>query len=106
LTDRNLSRRVLESCPSLKKVLGEQLAENLYVIVKGTAEDQTEVGDTPSAGPEEPGRPAAGSKTPALDLYTLNSPDRAKKARSTRSSAAISRSASHRHLTRPPPKQP
>jgi len=48
LTDRNLSRRVLESCPSLKKVLGEQLAENLYVIVKGTAEDQTEVGDTPS----------------------------------------------------------
>jgi type VI secretion system protein VasG len=80
LTNRNLSRRLLESCPALKKIPAEQLADNLYAIVKGTQEDQAEAADARSpdaAGPPKAG-PAATSKTPALDLYTLNLTERAR----------------------------
>jgi type VI secretion system protein VasG len=79
LSDRNLSRRLLESCPALKKIPAEQLVNNLYAIVKGTAEDSFEAADEPTAGPGDPGRPAGISKTPALDLYTLNLTERARK---------------------------
>ena len=94
LSDRNLSRRLLESCPALKKIPAEQLVANLYAIVKGTAEDSFEAADEPSAGPGDPGRPAGISKTPALDQFT-HQPHRPgpQGARSTRSSAAIPRSA-------------
>src|ERR1035438_1814028 len=78
LTNRNLSRRLLESCPALKKISAEQLAEHLYAIVKGTSEDQAETAEAP-AGPGDEHRPAGDSKTPALDQYTLNLTDRARK---------------------------
>ena len=84
LSERNLSRKVLESCPSLRKIPVEQLGENLLAIVKGTSEDQfeaeaaaTSTGGAPGSG-DAPSGPAPGSKTPALDQFTMNLTERAK----------------------------
>lgn len=82
LSDRNLSRRLLTSCPSLKSISAEQLTEHLYAIVKGTSEDQadpTDVASASSGGAPGEGQPAGDSKTPALDQYTLNLTERASK---------------------------
>ncbi len=80
LSDRNLSRRLLTSCPSLKNISAEQLSDGLYAIVKGTSEDQADSAEASSAGgPVSDGQPAGNSKTPALDQYTLNLTDRARK---------------------------
>ena len=79
LSDRNLSRRLLTSCPSLKKISTEQLVEHLYAIVKGTSEDQGQAADATPAEPSGEARPAGDGKTPALDQYTLNLTDRARK---------------------------
>jgi type VI secretion system protein VasG len=80
LSDRNMSRRVIDSCPALKKISAEQLVEHLYAIVKGTSEDRTEQAEASAQGQatDAENRPAGDSKTPALDQYTLNLTDRAR----------------------------
>ncbi len=79
LSDRNLSRRILSSCPALKSISAEQLAEHLHAIVKGTSEDQFEAAETSAAEAGAGGPPPGDSKTPALDQYTLNLTERARK---------------------------
>src|SRR5581483_227380 len=79
LNERNLAARVARSSPELVKISGEQLQKEVRTLVSGTAEDQAEPGDY-TAAPGEPGaRPAGDSKTPALDQFTLNLTERARK---------------------------
>src|SRR5262245_57189741 len=76
LQDRNLSLRIRSSLPSLAKLSGEQLAKEVVALVKGTAEDQAEAAaPTPTEGGPAP---VPGSKTPALDQFTLNLTERAR----------------------------
>lgn len=82
LVDRTLSVRLLRSVPELGKISGEQLQKDVSALIKGTAEDQAEAGDYaagPGAPSGEPGQPRPDSKTPALDQFTLNLTERAKK---------------------------
>ncbi len=76
LQDRNLSPRIRSSVPSLAKLSGEQLAKEVRALVSGTAEDTVEA--SAPAGEGGPA-PVPGSKTPALDQFTLNLTERARK---------------------------
>ena len=80
LSHGNLSRRLFEICPSLKKVNAEQLLDNIGVILRGSSEDSFELEAAPvAASADAAGRPVGDSKTPALDQYTHNLTERAKK---------------------------
>ncbi|MBM3993604.1 MAG: type VI secretion system ATPase TssH [Planctomycetes bacterium] len=80
LSDEALSRSLLDSCPVLKMLPSDRVAQELPVVIAGTSEDQFDVPDAPSAsGGESAGRPAGSGQTPALDLYTLNLTERARK---------------------------
>jgi type VI secretion system protein VasG len=78
LTERSLSLRARSASQELAKVPGERLVKEVRALIAGSAEDQAEPGDVPA---EElgPGAPASGSKTPALDQFTLNLTERARK---------------------------
>jgi type VI secretion system protein VasG len=78
MTDRNLAARMQSASAELKKLEGEKLQKEVGVLIKGTAEDEAEAAPTPGA-PSEPGKPPVDSKTPALDQYTLNLTERARK---------------------------
>ena len=68
-------------CPSLAKIPAEKLGEDLPALIKGLPEDQYEAGDRAprrSAGRRGRGR-RRDSKTPALDQFTLNLTERARK---------------------------
>jgi type VI secretion system protein VasG len=73
LTDRTLSNRARTGSAELAKIKADELQKNLPDIIAGSSED-AEAGVAPAAvgTPGAPGRPAAGSKTPALDQFTLN----------------------------------
>ncbi len=82
LTERTLSIRAQASSRELAKINGEQLKKEVRAIVAGSVEDEAEVGDVPAdaaaVGPDGQ-RVAPGSKTPALDQFTMNLTDRARK---------------------------
>jgi type VI secretion system protein VasG len=82
LSADNLSRRLRDQCPSLAKISPEQLAKDLPALINGAAEDQYEVGEgAPAVAGDAaaPGQPVGDSKTPALNQYTLNLTERARK---------------------------
>jgi type VI secretion system protein VasG len=81
LGDRQLSSRMRSSSPELAKIPAEKLHKEVQALVSGSAEDQLEVqeagaGEAAAAGGQ---RPAPGSNTPALDQFTLNLTERARK---------------------------
>lgn len=78
LADRALSARLLKSAPELVKISGEKLLKEVTALVQGTAEDQVEPGDY-AAAEGAPGQPRPDSKTPALDQFTINLTERAKR---------------------------
>ncbi len=78
LADRNLAGRLRSSSAELAKIPAERLQQEVQTIIAGSAEDGAEMGETPadaSAGQT----PALGSKTPALDQFTLNLTERARR---------------------------
>jgi type VI secretion system protein VasG len=80
LTDRNLSTRARASSAELGKLPGEQVKTEVPRLITQSGEEEAE----PSAYAPEPGAavgpaPAPGSKTPALDQFTLNLTERARK---------------------------
>jgi type VI secretion system protein VasG len=78
LNNRSLYLRIQASSPELARVPGERLHKELGEIIAGSKEQA----QTAAAGaPVEGGPPgaAAGSQTPALDQFTLNLTERAKK---------------------------
>ena len=81
LLDRHLSGRLLESSPSLGKIPADQFSKDLPALVKGQSEDQWERPDITAATTSgEPGAAPAGTgQTPALDQYTMNLTERARK---------------------------
>ncbi len=83
LTERGLSQRIRGVSPELNKISGEKLEKEVRELIGGTIEDEAEIGDMPAEGgfaqPGQPGVPSASSKTPALDQFTLNLTERAKK---------------------------
>jgi type VI secretion system protein VasG len=81
LTTRNLAASLAQTCPELAKLNSDKLLKETPTLVAGTAEDQFESVEYASAEPgAAPGQaPAAGSKTPALDQFTMDLTDRARK---------------------------
>src|SRR5438552_13481615 len=80
LTERGLSQRIRGASPELNKISGEKLEKEVRELIGGTIEDEAEVGEMPPEGvPGQPGVPSASSKTPALDQFTLNLTERARK---------------------------
>ncbi len=82
LLDQQLSHRVRDICPSLANLSAENLLRDLPALIAGLPEDQyeTAAAQSEAAGPGDIGpRTAAGSKTPTLDLYTINLTERARK---------------------------
>jgi type VI secretion system protein VasG len=78
LTDRHLLGRVRESSPELAKINGEQLQKEAKELCKDTAEAEAEAA-TVAEAPSAPGQPRPDSKTPALDQFTYNLTERARK---------------------------
>jgi type VI secretion system protein VasG len=76
LTAPGLSRQLRGSSPELAKIPADRLSGETGAVVAGSAED--EVAAAPDARPGE-GLPPVGSKTPALDQFTLNLTERARK---------------------------
>jgi type VI secretion system protein VasG len=79
LSDRTLSSRARASSNELAKVPADKLLKEIKTVIAGSAEDAAEPTGMP--GPEAaPGQPVKpGSKTPALDQFTMNLTERAKK---------------------------
>jgi type VI secretion system protein VasG len=78
LSDRALSARVKGASPELGKIAAERLPQELPALTAKSAEAEAEAA-APAAAEAGPGRPAADSKTPALDQYTQNLTQRAAK---------------------------
>jgi type VI secretion system protein VasG len=79
LTDRALASRVRAASPELAKIPGEQLFKDVKTLVSGSVEDETESVEMPAEAAGAKGAPAPGSKTPALDQFTTNLTERARK---------------------------
>jgi type VI secretion system protein VasG len=79
MLDRDLGGKARASSPELAKLNGEQMVKEVKAIVKGSVEDAVEPGAAPPSEEAGPGQPAGDGKTPALDQFTLNLTDRAKK---------------------------
>jgi type VI secretion system protein VasG len=80
LADRSLAVRLSNSSPELSRIPPENIRNQLAAIVSSSSEEQ----QTAVAGQTQPGadggpRPAGDSKTPALDQFTMDLTDRAKK---------------------------
>jgi type VI secretion system protein VasG len=78
LSNPDLAQRIAGSSPELAKIPAERLQQEVRALVAGSTEDEEEARAAP-AGAAEPGRPVPGSKTPALDQFTLNLTERARK---------------------------
>jgi type VI secretion system protein VasG len=80
LTDRTLFPRLQSVSPELARIDGDRLRKDLPALVAGSPEDEAEAAAVAAAG-DGAGRPAATgtSKTPALDQYTMNLTERARK---------------------------
>jgi type VI secretion system protein VasG len=77
LSDRNLSGRIRSSSPELAKVPTDQLVKEVPAVIGGSVEDEAEAGVPVSDGTGP--QPAVSSKTPALDQFTTNLTERARK---------------------------
>jgi type VI secretion system protein VasG len=81
LADRTLSMRLRSSTPELAKIPPERLENELMTIVAGTAEDVELATEEGEAGTPTTGQPRAPgfSKTPALDQFTTNLTEQARR---------------------------
>ncbi len=78
-TDERLARLAREISPELAKITPEVLWADLLKIVGGSAEDAEAVGDRAAVGGGADGPTARpGTKTPALDQFTVNLTERAR----------------------------
>ena len=68
LGDRALARRAQSASTELVKIPGEALQKDVRALIAGSAEEEAAPGET--AVPPGTGKPAAGSRTPALDQFT------------------------------------
>jgi type VI secretion system protein VasG len=73
LTEEALLDRARTSSPELGKIVGERLQKDVPTLIEGSSED---AGEPAAPGPDG-ARPL--SKTPALDQFTVNLTERAKK---------------------------
>jgi type VI secretion system protein VasG len=76
LGDSRLSGRARAASPELAKISPERLAREAPTLTGSSAEDDARA--APESSPA-PGAPAVGSKTPALDQFTMNLTGRARK---------------------------
>ncbi len=79
LTDRTLAGRARSGSAELAKIPADRLSSELSVVSAGSVEDAADQADAPAAAPGTPGPATPGSKTPALDQFTLNLTERARK---------------------------
>jgi type VI secretion system protein VasG len=81
LSDRTLSMRLRSSTPELAKIPPERLENEIMTLVAGSAEDAEAAADEGQAGGPAGGAPRAPgfSKTPALDQFTTNLTEQAKR---------------------------
>jgi type VI secretion system protein VasG len=77
LNEENLSRLAREASPELQKISLEDLAKRFADLTAGTAED--EIASAGATGEIPEGRSAGPSKTPALDQFTIDLTERARK---------------------------
>jgi type VI secretion system protein VasG len=77
LGNRPLLLRLQSSSPELARVPGERLRAELQAVCAGSAEDR-EAAAAPAVGGAGPGGAPPGSRTPALDQFTLNLTERAR----------------------------
>jgi type VI secretion system protein VasG len=80
LADRDLAAKCRGSSAELGKISGEQMVKEMKALVKGSIEDAVEPGAAPAeeAGPGDSAAPGE-SKTQALNQFTLNLTERARK---------------------------
>jgi type VI secretion system protein VasG len=78
LTERSLSGRARANSPELAKIPAERLVKEVRTLIAGSVEDEAETAEAAAVQGAGPG-PVAGSKTPALDQFTLNLTERARK---------------------------
>ncbi len=79
LSDRALSARLSRSSPELGKLNADQVQKELRTVTAGSAEDEAEAAGAEAGPAGAPGQPRPDSKTPALDQFTMNLTERAKK---------------------------
>jgi type VI secretion system protein VasG len=79
LLNSELKARLTGATPELAKLKGETLKEEVKRLIEGSEEDSEEVNLATPDFVAGPGGAAAGSKTPALDQFTMNLTDRARK---------------------------
>jgi len=81
LLDRAMGNRMRSVSAELAKVPADRLGKEAPVLMDGSAEDEfeTAAGVSGAAGEPSGPRPLKDSKTPALDQFTLNLTDRARK---------------------------
>ncbi|MFT6655680.1 MAG: type VI secretion system protein VasG [Marinomonas primoryensis] len=79
MLDDSSRRQLLENCPELREIAPESIRETAKAIYGTTGEsDHLVRGDESAAGGAQQG-PVSATKTPALDKYTVNLTERAKK---------------------------
>jgi type VI secretion system protein VasG len=78
LSEETLAAQVRLSSPELNKIPGSQLPSEVAALISGSVED-AEVGVPPPDISPGAQAPSPGSKTPALDQFTMNLTDRAGK---------------------------
>ncbi len=79
MLDDSSRRQLLENCPELREIAPESIRETAKAIYGTTGEsDHLVRGDESAAAGNQQG-PVSATKTPALDKYTVNLTERAKK---------------------------
>jgi type VI secretion system protein VasG len=76
LNDRRLADRIQTACPELARIPAGRLQEEVPTLAGGSIEDEPDPGVPP---PDSPTQAAVGSRTPALDQFTHNLTERARK---------------------------
>jgi type VI secretion system protein VasG len=79
LNDRSLAVRLSSSSPEMSRIPPEAIHNDLLGVVAGSVEDQQTAAAAAAATTVGDGRPAGDSKTPALDQFTMDLTDRARK---------------------------
>jgi type VI secretion system protein VasG len=78
LADRSLSLRLRSASPELAKLSSERLNKEMQALTAGSPEEKATAAESPASTPGA-AAPVAGSKTPALDQFTLDLTERARK---------------------------
>ncbi len=79
LAERSLAARLSSSSPELSRIPAETLRKELPAVVSGSAEEAVTAAAGQTSGGDGGPRAAGDSKTPALDQFTMDLTDRAKK---------------------------